>query len=154
MFKPFLAFFNLCHRPYWTRVWIIQEVVKGQRISVHCGDESVDWDVLEELTKSLPLPYQYVGLSAFQSKDLGLLLSKIENTLMPLVWLRMQGELDLSLLLAMTCNSTATDPRDMIYALLGIATPSHGITVDYGKSLSELFTDTTRSMIQKTNSLQ
>ena len=34
------AFLGLCHNRYWTRVWIVQELMLGKRIMVFCGSKS------------------------------------------------------------------------------------------------------------------
>ncbi|CAG8977308.1 hypothetical protein HYALB_00012713 [Hymenoscyphus albidus] len=36
-------FIGLCKRPYWTRLWIIQEVALAIRIVLCCGSLEVDW---------------------------------------------------------------------------------------------------------------
>lgn len=38
------------------------------------------------------------------------------------------------------CNSRATDPRDKIYSLLGLATDSASVVPDYSTSASKLYT--------------
>ena len=37
---------DLFLRPYWTRVWTVQESVLNQDFFVCCGDHTVEWDVL------------------------------------------------------------------------------------------------------------
>src|SRR5450759_2904634 len=37
---------NLCAKPYWTRVWIVQEIMMGSDIVVLCGRESIHWQLL------------------------------------------------------------------------------------------------------------
>lgn len=32
------AYYYLCYRPYWSRIWVVQEVVLAHRMSVWCGD--------------------------------------------------------------------------------------------------------------------
>ena len=56
--------------------------------------------------------------------------------------------LSLSLLVAMTWGFRATNPRDKIYALLGIARKdSHNITADYSKSVPEVFIEFARTFM-------
>ena len=47
----------------------------------------------------------------------------------------------------------ASDPRDKIYALLGLAKNTLGIKPDYGKSVSEVYTDFSRSYINHSRNL-
>jgi hypothetical protein len=47
------AVLNLCRRHYWTRLWIIQEVVLATHIIVHCGQLKFTWGVLTKLFAQL-----------------------------------------------------------------------------------------------------
>lgn len=37
---------SLCNREYWTRLWIIQEILLATDILISCGDESLSWSAL------------------------------------------------------------------------------------------------------------
>jgi hypothetical protein len=39
-------FFNLPNHPYWTRVWIIQEVAAATHFNIYYGRELISWDML------------------------------------------------------------------------------------------------------------
>ena len=55
-----MAQFNdVCNRPYFSRVWIIQELFGGiDRIIILCGSYQLDWDRLTDLSSRL---YKYCG---------------------------------------------------------------------------------------------
>ena len=38
------AVLRLCNRPYWRRLWIIQEVILARNAMLHCGKNSASWD--------------------------------------------------------------------------------------------------------------
>lgn len=40
---------DLCERPYWRRMWIIQEIIHANRLTVWCGSQRLDWPVLDRL---------------------------------------------------------------------------------------------------------
>jgi hypothetical protein len=40
---------DLCEREYWSRLWIIQEVVLAARIEIHCGDRVLSWEDFSDL---------------------------------------------------------------------------------------------------------
>jgi hypothetical protein len=44
---------HLCCRPYWSRLWIIQEVVHASKIMVYCGEDEMDWLVLSSVWRKL-----------------------------------------------------------------------------------------------------
>ena len=35
---------RLCYRQYWTRTWIIQEIVLAKKISLFCGADQISWN--------------------------------------------------------------------------------------------------------------
>ncbi|KAI9881746.1 MAG: hypothetical protein M1823_006543, partial [Watsoniomyces obsoletus] len=37
---------NLCDQTYWSRLWIVQELVKAQKLLLLWGDEQIPWNVL------------------------------------------------------------------------------------------------------------
>jgi hypothetical protein len=48
----------------------------------------------------------------------------------------------------------AKDPRDKVFALLGVATQKGGLEADYSKDVREVYTDTARTLIRETSSLE
>ena len=44
------AFHQLLLKPYWTRVWIIQELTAASNIIVFCGQHKLLWETLEKLS--------------------------------------------------------------------------------------------------------
>jgi hypothetical protein len=43
-------FFN--KHPWWTRVWVIQEVANAQSAKIYCGTKSMDWESLNNVIMS------------------------------------------------------------------------------------------------------
>ena len=41
------AMLSLMSREYWSRTWIIQEIVLAKRVVVHCGQRSIPWEAFE-----------------------------------------------------------------------------------------------------------
>jgi hypothetical protein len=40
------AFKAMCSRPYWHRLWIIQEIIFAEEIILQCGDDLISWNTL------------------------------------------------------------------------------------------------------------
>lgn len=40
---------DIFHRPYWQRMWIVQEIVLARKVRFHCGAESFGMRELENL---------------------------------------------------------------------------------------------------------
>ena len=60
------AIYALCHREYWTRLWIVQEVILASEIVIQCGIDEFGWDYLESLIWYIDtfLPASYDQMAA------------------------------------------------------------------------------------------
>ncbi|KAN0108594.1 Heterokaryon incompatibility protein (HET) domain containing protein [Hyaloscypha variabilis] len=129
----------LSNRPYWQRIWILQEVAFAGRCVVYCGDQSITWEQV----------IRFLRLSSIKSKDkedhfsidlspMGRVASiaTFNNAASPL-WPQSLADL-----LIMSDPSKSTDPRDRVFALLALASPnSKGevLEADYSKTTLEVF---------------
>ncbi|KKY15970.1 putative heterokaryon incompatibility protein [Diplodia seriata] len=68
---------------------------------------------------------------------------------------QIEGGLDLMRLLLYSLNTQATDPRDKVIALLGLASQQcrNALVPDYSKSTTQIYTETARHIIQSTGDL-
>jgi hypothetical protein len=122
----------------------------------------LDWAILEEcvlLLGEYSFSVRQVAQYGLSDEDLALLevsFKGIKLELVPLVSSRFREQhhhegsdqiYDLPDLLKIFQSSRATDIRNKIFALLGVACTTHGLRADYGKSLRELYVDATRSFI-------
>ena len=48
------AILSLFRRPYWTRIWIIQEIVAARKVHVRCGSQYARWEDLVKAALSIP----------------------------------------------------------------------------------------------------
>lgn len=123
-------------RPYFTRVWAIQELTANKNRIVHCGRNSVEWDRVE-------LVAGYIILETSFSKEFGFSgtfcwwasTAPGEMTSHPSNWLN---------LLYLATNFKSTDPRDVIYGLRGLIESSKGsdlLDPDYNKSTADVYRD-------------
>jgi len=127
---------DICERPYWSRLWIIQEVIVAVKIKVQCGTVSMDW---EELANGLR---NMAPFAADKTIDSGPGLDRI----LQLEWMREtyhQMGCGLVKLLETFPGSNCSDTRDKLYGLLGIANDCGDGTflADYRKSSSDIFYD-------------
>lgn len=116
---------SVVQRSYWDRAWIIQEFVLGRRVILLCGQRVFSVDEI-----------QYSGNGDAKFFMLRNLRFKLKGT-------RTMNYLPLSLLdvLKLLGQSLATDPRDLVYASLGLLSnrESQGIEPDYTLSPCEVF---------------
>ncbi|KAH8767593.1 heterokaryon incompatibility protein-domain-containing protein [Hyaloscypha finlandica] len=132
----FRGFQMLLQRPYWSRVWVIQEVNSAKKGMVMCGQDSVAWTDL--LRAQNIINSNRSALWRLATDDP--LLSGIRPTIWadgPRGLLPHIKNHDPSLFEALTWHSDKLSslPEDKVYALLGITTARDDprIVVDYNK---------------------
>jgi hypothetical protein len=150
--EEWVAFQKLMERPWWRRIWVVQEVAAAKNdIWVGCGSYWLPWEkflgaaLTIESYKNHPFVQRIarlgVGASAILDK------SKFRA--------KTDGRLDkfggLLNLLFYFRNYEATDPRDRVFALLGF-TPSIPVVPDYTKTAEEVYEELVRTSIQVTGS--
>jgi hypothetical protein len=47
------ALVTLLERPWWRRIWVLQEAVLAKKITLTCGGKSVDWPLFQALLYTL-----------------------------------------------------------------------------------------------------
>lgn len=123
----------LCNRPYWRRVWIVQEIAAATELQIYWGEHCAPWDVFfrfaerchpdQESAESRSARQLYSQRKAKHS-DSFLLCNLVEDCR----------------------DSLCEEPRDKIYGFVGIAhdCQNGSLPVDYSKSLYELYQDMLR----------
>lgn len=114
---------------YWSRLWIVQEIMLSTRTVVILGTFDVELsEMLHDFFKAQgPFHTLFDSLCTnAQTRALGFLdLRKVQYPL----WQLMQT----------FCEQGCTEPRDRIYGLLGMSSISEQFTIDYRESLPALF---------------
>jgi Heterokaryon incompatibility protein (HET) len=143
------AYFPLCRlmsRPWFERVWIIQEITLAADAVVYCGEWKMPWMALVEAFGFL----QDVGRDVFH----GLLDSR---NLQALQWERTRSASgraqSLFSLLLRHQAALAGDSRDKVYALLGLACEEDVVEVDYSLSAKEVYVKATIKLLRQHQNL-
>ncbi|KAI3321030.1 heterokaryon incompatibility protein-domain-containing protein [Xylariaceae sp. AK1471] len=124
----------LLQRPFFRRVWILQEVASARRASVFCGINSISANVF-----AVSLRLMGVSPDTHSQAVIDLILGSLNGTTNPL-----QGE-NLASLLERFRESEASDERDRIYALLGLCEVTSDIRTlipDYTIPVSDVIKNT------------
>ena len=124
------GFTYLLRHSWFYRVWIIQEVAKARRANVMCGTYSVSTRIFAVFPNLIGTP-----TSTHQQAVLDIMPGPTREHSW---WSKNR---DLRTLLRKFQNSEASDPRDKVYALLGISSDAHDIDAlrpDYDKTLEEM----------------
>ncbi|KAF4636544.1 hypothetical protein G7Y89_g1529 [Cudoniella acicularis] len=155
------TFRRLVERPWFSRIWVVQEVALASKASILCDGEQMDWHrfarVMEELDRqslgALLLPQDGVGV--------------LQTTVMPIGWpsiRKIQAArntttrkelLSLEKTINLFVGFNATDPRDKVFAILGIVEDrdDEAWQPDYRKPVEKLYEEVTENMMWKEESL-
>ena len=141
----YAIFYN---RAYWTRRWIVQELVSAAEIKLLCGSREFNVKslrVIMVLEKAFRLKQH--PMSRRINDKLGKLGQLAFSDLITcLTILSQQENENLSELLSKHSRTRFSEPRDAIYALLSMSSDI-GIEVDYSRSTADIYTEATRKMI-------
>ncbi|KAL8627254.1 hypothetical protein Q9189_007044 [Teloschistes chrysophthalmus] len=144
----------LYSRPYWSRLWIVQEIAMGAQVRFHCGYRSANLQLFDPFDAALvgtPEPLQgdmsdfmYLALEV----SVNLCLSGPGESFRKAV-----NATSLLDLLRRYRFSEATDPRDKIYGLLGLKNMVPPFTVDYSVPAATVYRRFARETIMRTGKL-
>lgn len=142
---------HLFYRPYWRRVWIIQEIVMARNRILCCGTLRVSWNavmvVVEIFSKTLHFSMSNEAKDAWYSAD-----AIIKQFVSMLIDVSNKQKPSLLEGLARFSYCTSTDPRDNVYAILNLV-ESKGLEPDYTKTRVEVYKDVVRFIVEKDQAL-
>jgi hypothetical protein len=130
---------------WFSRTWTFQEALLAKKIQLYFGDQSMDFWTLISLFKRL-----HIGLTrGFSLPNLDKLAG-----IASLNQARDISTRDFSILLIVTRHRNCTDPRDKIYALLGLLNDDERSVVlpDYSADVDDLYTKVARHILKKSQS--
>ncbi|KAK7962961.1 heterokaryon incompatibility 6 OR allele [Apiospora aurea] len=113
------ALLNLLERPYWRRVWIVQEIVLAEKLRLQCGEDESRWEGLVHLLE--PRGRKRVFEPRASRDAIGLIRDGLPARIQSLRRVHELRGCRLQEVLEATRGSLYTDPRDRVYGLLGIA---------------------------------
>lgn len=147
----FKAFSALLGREWFSRVWIIQEVAVSKRVALECGHWSISWDDFVssiDYATTIIIPGIWANTTNCQ---------RIFQLVAARASVSMKYEQSLLSLVSLYRNFNATDMRDKIYSLLGVAQESGMdallIRPDYTTEASEVYRNFTISILQQSKVL-
>ncbi|KAK0632469.1 heterokaryon incompatibility protein-domain-containing protein [Immersiella caudata] len=164
---PVSAYARFSNNPYWQRIWVLQEAYLAQDLWFQCGPKSIS---MRTLSGALILLERFQKFIISASEPAAVLLRAMPQVrefamgspsfpemhhLVIYTSIYPAGIVSLRVAMANFCvkelprGSRATDPRDMIFGLLGFATEHEKayIKADYTKSVRDVYRDVTRALI-------
>ncbi|GKZ55627.1 hypothetical protein AnigIFM49718_000706 [Aspergillus niger] len=149
---------SLIRRRWWSRVWCIQELATAYWSPiVVCGSKMTPWTQLKNCTQRMSDYWASEILADSVNHGLShyVAFSRHDLTFTGLNSIRSQYTSSVKLglfdLLCMTLAYQATDPRDKVYALLGLCCSKDrdAIIPDYTKTTREVYFQTTQYLIKE-----
>ncbi|KAK5120826.1 hypothetical protein LTR85_005893 [Meristemomyces frigidus] len=140
---PLQSVKRLLQAPYFQRAWVIQEVAKAQEVDVWCGNESQPLDAFSAAAAIVGQKLSEGGDSLTLLKTLADFRKEERQSRIGV------ARMLLSEALVRSKDSLATDPRDKIYAMLGLTLDGAEIvpTPNYIQSSKEAFLQATVGMV-------
>lgn len=139
--SAYSSFMSLGDRRVFSRGWVVQEIALARNLTFHCGNFSLSSDDFFSAV-------QCCGeLGNFTVNDSRAQLWRIIIIRLATV---QQENIDLIDLLQLTETFGTQDPRDKIYALLGIAQDSEALDIkpDYGTSWIDVYKDVVLRIVE------
>jgi len=146
---------KLFRRQYWWRIWVIQEVSCAKSAMVYCGGDAIPWTTLDSVCdilntvdsqlRSLFYAHPSYIRTLTHGGPRGLQLSRYSPHLSapPLLELLLSHK-----------SKKSTDPKDKVYALVGISSSRHTFgKIDYSLSMREIYTHNARHIISTSQKL-
>lgn len=149
--RALISFFN---RPWWGRIWTVQEAIVASRLLFQFGRLEIDSDMLRRgilgiVRLGVRAPFESAELDPTSGESLSTAFTK-----MSMLSLSYTGTSLLNALGAFQ-NRCSGDPRDKIYSLMGLVPESdHVVNIDYTISTEQLFQDLTLAWVQKHQDLR
>ncbi|KAI0878849.1 HET-domain-containing protein [Hypoxylon argillaceum] len=168
--QDLLHYAAFLQRKWFTRMWVIQESFFAAATTVFCGEREIEWAAIKESSRVISqagmdtLIKAYVGYATQHSLDVDTIKLPDNRLSNQLIFGSLQsttGEaLKLGQLLYYSRLFEASDPRDKVFAILGLWKFTRGdqagqfdIWPDYSKDVSEVYIEATTSAIRESGNL-
>lgn len=136
------AMLDLYERPYWRRMWIIQEIIHAENLTVWCGKGSFEWEAAESLYLSLKTLEDTAWFAHHPYA-----IQVLQSPASIMMWQRAHWRHPdtpapgLRTLIKIFRDWQCGDLRDKVYALVGMADPESCVVPDYSRSARQVYYD-------------
>jgi hypothetical protein len=118
-------------RPYWERMWVVQEFLLARDILLLCGTQGVSWSNFKEYLDIVHFVLSfYMPMDSSESWEKYGISQSATALYYQRLWLKhasgLLSKTTLDSLIETFYNGRCTDPRDRVFALLGLTNVSNG----------------------------
>lgn len=165
------AFIKLLQRPWWTRIWVVQEVSLAQKAILYCGEASFVFEDFHKILRDITIE-KAERVSAIASGDFFVqmendrlaiedaLFEVLRKSLGPFAWITSRlgatrREPFVALLTMLGLGElNATDLRDKVYGCLGMLPElTSSLQIDYRAPVAQVYTFATFCLIHHLQTL-
>lgn len=138
---------RLLNRPWFCRLWVVQEVMNGPSVELRCGNLTLSWDMFELVIMGLN------EWNAMSTISVGEVFSPGRMGAMGLINIRnarIEGlQRSLQYILGLTIKRLASDHRDKVYGALGLCSgkDATAVKIDYGADLDQVLINLARYVL-------
>ena len=143
------ALLTIFKRPYFTRLWVIQEYAVCGSVCLRCGKNELRIEVFGDALSWLMSYAEIISWGAIDAADASLVVKARYH-------FRDHGaDPDLLYYLYVGLHKSASDPRDKVFALLGLANQSGtvAISADYSTNVQDVYMHVARYVLLTNNDL-
>ena len=156
--SQFAGLCRLLSRPWWTRVWTVQEAILPERLIFVCGERRVDAASFFGLSRSFARHMSSCCGQFFLSQPQSMLMSLRYHvdSLYTLEFFRGKKEAVISHQMAYYRTRSCKDPKDKIYGFLGLGEKNHDepdIQPDYSSSDQSVYEEIAGRIMEKRGGL-
>lgn len=144
-------------RLYWDRIWIVQEALSARKKIVYRESNSISWVGLIKARDYILQQCETVGASCITVADFNSIIRTEgpRSIVIPeyIDTQRLPGLLDILLIFR---NKHSSDPRDQVYGIAGLTTARDDprFTVDYSRTISEVYRDVVKYVVTATRNIE
>lgn len=144
---------HLLQRAYWSRIWVVQEIVRAKKATVICGYSSIAWEKCVKVRDNWSRHSRKCC-----NAECGLMDPRMRRVMN---WINSSWRMyqdthdDMLSRLNLTRKLDATDPRDKIFGVLGLVRDESAfLDPDYKSEYPVVFRDWTTKLISTTQGLE
>ena len=140
------GFRHLLRRPYWERLWIVQEIGLANDVVVHCGSQTVTWTQLMDAFQSLEL-----NSEQSTTREAARNVLELQTLRLSLHDDKKFNSVSLYQRAMQFGDRSCQDPLDKIYGCRSLTHNSVGIRVDYTMPLYDLLMNVVLESLESYN---
>jgi hypothetical protein len=145
---------DIVNRRWWTRVWVVQEVVAAKSAFLICSKKCTNYHYFLHWFRLLSEDYARKATAVWNSFDLALRHFRAVRDALEANGASEQPEAFLQVASGAR-ELIASNPRDKVFEILGLSDKFKALvpSPDYNKTTTEVFTDVAKSLLNLTKSL-